>query len=369
MRFESRTFWLSKDVDEPAQYQDAFALDAERGVAAIADGVSSAIFSGPWARLLVESVVASPPNLDDTDAFVAWLAEERQAWRSQIDMSRLTWYQRPKMVDGAMTTLAWVELLPVETADDGHATRYRVHSAAIGDSCLFHVRDGKCIGVFPMNSSGEFGLNPAVVGSVNRNLDHQLGFHLYDEECPVGDLLVLTTDAIALWAFQRQEAGEPVDWTRYWDLSDDEWRSEIFALREDHRMRFDDSTLVLLRVIEERPAPTPEPPSEPLVELPLETVEAAEELEPLPAVEASPATDAAEIITADLELVDDEAIPVATTEAVEMPQGQVEDEIPAASLVEVLSSGQDSGVAGQGRIENQESSIFNRTPNATDQTQ
>ena len=50
MRFESKTFWLSKDADFPDEYQDAFAVDAERGVAAIADGVASAIFSARWAR-------------------------------------------------------------------------------------------------------------------------------------------------------------------------------------------------------------------------------------------------------------------------------------------------------------------------------
>jgi hypothetical protein len=333
MRFESRTFWLSKDVDEPTQYQDAFALDAERGVAAIADGVSSAIFSGPWARLLAESVVASPPKLDDQGSFEGWLAAERQAWRSQIDTSRLTWYQRPKMVDGAMTTLAWIELLPVETADDGHATHYRVRGAAIGDSCLFHVHEGRSAGAFPMTASGQFGLNPAVIGSVSRNLDHMLAFHVYDEDCPVGDLLVLTTDAIALWAVERQEAGEPVDWQRYWDLSDDDWRAEIFALREDHRMRFDDSTLVLLRIIEERPAPPPsEPDEEPLLALPLEPTEMVV-AEPDSVVSAD-AEETTEIIAADLELIDDEAPLAPTVETVELAQGETEDEVPPVSLVE-----------------------------------
>src|SRR5581483_9992929 len=104
MRFESRIFWLSKDADESAQYQDAFALDAETGRAAIADGVSSAIFSGPWARLLTLGAVADPPPLEDGGAFQAWLAEKRAAWANGIDASKLTWYQRPKMVDGAMTT-------------------------------------------------------------------------------------------------------------------------------------------------------------------------------------------------------------------------------------------------------------------------
>ena len=140
MRFESRTFWLPKDADETAQYQDAFALDAEAGRAAIADGVSSAIFSGPWARLLALAAIADPPPLEDTAAFQAWIAEKRIAWANGIDAGKLTWYQRPKMADGAMTTLLWLELQPVENNDEGRAIRYELHTFAIGDSCLFHVR-------------------------------------------------------------------------------------------------------------------------------------------------------------------------------------------------------------------------------------
>lgn len=255
MRFEARTFWLPKDADETAQYQDAFALDAETGRAAIADGVSSAIFSGPWAKLLTLGVIAEPPALDDTAAFQAWLAEKRAAWTNAIDASKLTWYQRPKMVDGAMTTLLWLELLPAETNAEGLATRYHLRSFAIGDSCLFHVRGGELLYWFPLENAGDFGLNPAVVASVDRQLDHLLAFKARDEECLPGDLLVLATDAVALWAVERQEAGEAVDWSRYWDCSDDDWRGEIFAHRNAKQMRFDDSTLVLLRVIEECPAP------------------------------------------------------------------------------------------------------------------
>lgn len=255
MRFEARTFWLPKDADETAQYQDAFALDAETGRAAIADGVSSAIFSGPWARLLTLGIVAEPPPLEDSAAFQGWLAEKRAAWINTIDTSKLTWYQRPKMVDGAMTTLLWLELLPSETNAEGLATSYDLRSFAIGDSCLFHLRGGELLYWFPLASAGEFGLNPAVVGSVDRQLDHLLGFKARDHDCLPGDLLVLATDAVALWAVERQESGEAVDWARYWDCSDDDWRGEIFALRDAKQMRFDDSTLVLLRVIEERAAP------------------------------------------------------------------------------------------------------------------
>lgn len=262
MRFESRTFWLSKDSDEPNQYQDAFELDAELGRAAIADGVSSAIFSGPWAHLMTLAAVADPPPLEDTTAFQTWIGDKRAAWLNSIDTSKLTWYQRPKMADGAMTTLLWLELAPTETNDEGRATRYQLNAYAIGDSCLFHVRDGQVLYWFPLESSHDFGLNPSVVGSVDRQCDHLLEFKARSQECLPGDLLVLATDAIALWAVEQAEAGTPVDWPRYWELPDEEWHAEIFALRDAKQMRFDDSTLVLLRVIEERPAPAP-PPIEP----------------------------------------------------------------------------------------------------------
>jgi len=257
VRFQSQTFWLAKDADSPDQYQDAYDLDAERGLAAIADGVSSAIFSGPWARILTRATIDDPPRFDVPGEFQDWLARRRAAWAGDIDTAKLTWYQRPKMVDGAMTTLLWCELWPDEMGDEGLARNYQLYSFAIGDSCLFHVREGKWLAWYPLTGSAEFGLNPAVVPSIDRKRDHLLEFRRYDERCLPGDLLVLATDAIALWAVECQEAGDPIEWERYWGMSDEAWRDEIFALRSETRMRFDDSTLILLRVIEETPSPPP----------------------------------------------------------------------------------------------------------------
>jgi hypothetical protein len=293
VRFQARTFWLAKDADEPEQFQDAFELDAERGIAAIADGVSSAIFSGPWARVLTKAAVAEPPNLEDSAAFQDWLARQRAAWSGQIDVSRLTWYQRPKLVDGAMTTLLWIELFPAEVGEDGLAKNYRLRSYAIGDSCLFHVRDGQTLSQFPLEYSSEFGLNPEVIASIDRKRDHQLAFKAAEADCLPGDLLVLATDALALWAYHLAEAREPVAWGNYWDLDAGAWRDEIDSIRDASQMRFDDTTLVLLRVIEETPAPAVEPePSFPeemvLGDLVLDDGAAYEESEIAPAVTTAP---------------------------------------------------------------------------------
>jgi len=292
MRFESRTLWLPKDAECPQFYEDAFALDAERGVAAIADGVAAGMFSGLWARLLTRSTVAQPPNLEDGGEFQTWLAGERAAWIEQIDFSKLTWFQREKMkqANGAASTLLWLTLTrPGGTAgspnsaedtaggtagspssepggtgglpasEDDRAAQanrdivesYRLQSIAIGDCCLFHLRDGQTLRSFPMECAADFGLNPGQLGSIDENKDHLLEFRIIEDDCFPGDLLVLCTDALAHWALERWEAGEPVAWEDYWDMPEEVWQEEITALRQGSRMRYDDTTLVLLRVVDE----------------------------------------------------------------------------------------------------------------------
>jgi hypothetical protein len=242
------------------------------------------------------------------------LAQSRAAWSSQIDVSKLTWYQRPKMVDGAMTTLLWVELHPAEIGEDGLAKTYRLQMFAIGDTCLFHLRGGQMLTKFPLETSSEFGLNPAVIASIDRKRDHLLAFKAAEAECLPDDLLVLCTDAIALWAYERAEAGEPVAWENYWELDAEAWRDEIFSLRDAARMRFDDSTLVLLRVIEETPTPPPE------AEATLEPADAADENQPVEIALASLDVFEEDLLAPSIEPAPEDVIePVALNETIESP--------------------------------------------------
>ena len=267
MRFESRSFWLAKDTEMPQCYEDAFCLDAERGAAAIADGVSEGIFSGAWARILTQTTVSDPPNLDNPEEFQAWLARQRAAWAEQIDTSRLAWYQRPKLIDGGMSTLLWVTLHPSDGQPNAVPGSYCLESFAIGDCCLFHMRGGQLVRSFPLQSAAEFDLTPGMIGSVDQKRDHLLEFQSVVDVCVPGDLLVLCTDALAKWALGQSEAGTPVNWERYWEMPVESWQEEIAALRHDRQLRYDDTTLLLLRVVEETAAP---------VEILTEVIEAAE---------------------------------------------------------------------------------------------
>jgi len=281
MRFEPRAFTLAKDAEHPEENQDAYRIDAGRAVAAIADGVASGIFSGQWADILVEAAVRDTPDPLDKPAFARWLAERRATWEAQVDVSRLAWFQKPKLREGAFSTLLCVRLLAGQEDRPGEPPHVpsprasaggdaptsphtppaqetcRLQGFALGDSCLFCVRQGRVLRTFPLHSAKELEADPVVLGSVDLNRDGLLAFASLDEECRAGDLLVLSTDAVAEWALKRRESGDPPRWEDYWEMPEDAWRQEVAALRRERRMRYDDATLVLLRVCRQA-APAPE---------------------------------------------------------------------------------------------------------------
>jgi hypothetical protein len=256
MLFESRSFWHAKSLEFAKEYEDAFAV-GNNGVVALADGVSSAIFSGEWARILTSAVVKEPPDLSDAESFPNWLAACRAQWLQTLDLSKLDWPRRQKLqqVGGAYSTLLWTEFFPwsdaEETPETEGGSRYRMRCFAIGDCCLFHVRDGRLLRRFPLETVEEFASDPITICSVNRNRDHLLEFQILDDICLAGDLVFLTSDALAKWLYLELDAQSSVDWNGFWEMSEEDWRERVAVLRElssDCRMRVDDTTLIMLRL-------------------------------------------------------------------------------------------------------------------------
>jgi len=252
MRFETRLFTLAKDPENPGTYQDACYVDAQRHVAAIADGVSSSLFSGPWAAILTQAVVADFPNPGDADEFAAWLVQQRERWAASIDTSGLAWFQKAKLPTGAFSTLLYTRVCEVDDAPAGAFGGYRLMAFALGDSCLFQVRGGELVRSFPLETADQFEVDPIVLGSVDLKRDHLLQFAILDEMCYPGDELILCTDAVAEWAMRSYASGEGSLWSDFWQMSEEDWRSGIVWLRQERQMRIDDSTLLMLRVVEDR---------------------------------------------------------------------------------------------------------------------
>ncbi len=252
VRFDTRLFTLAKDPEQPGAYQDACCVDTEHHIAAIADGVSSALFSGPWAAILAEAVVADSPNPCDPEEFGAWLRQQRERWAASIDTSSLAWFQKAKLPAGAFSTLLYARVCEVDDAQAGAFGGYRLVAFALGDSCLFQVRGGELVRSFPLETSDQFEVDPIVLGSVDLGRDHLLEFAILDEMCYPGDELVLCTDAVAEWAVRGYEHGEGPVWSDFWQMSEDDWRSGVVWLRQERQMRIDDATMLMLRVVDDR---------------------------------------------------------------------------------------------------------------------
>jgi hypothetical protein len=256
MRFDTRLFTLAKDPDQPEGFQDACCLDSQRQVVAIADGVSSALFSGPWAAILAEAAVADSPNPQDEAAFANWLRTQRGRWSASIDTANLAWHQKAKFSQGAFSTLLYVHVCPVDGARPGSFGGHRLTAFALGDSCLFQIRGGELVRCFPLERSEQFQVDPVVLGSIDLKRDYLLEFAFLDEMCYPGDELVLCTDAVAEWAVRSYESGDPPVWNDFWLMSEDDWRSGVAWLRQERQMRVDDATMLVLRVVDEH-APLP----------------------------------------------------------------------------------------------------------------
>lgn len=260
MRFRSHQSWFPKEVDLPNDYEDASARSEKTGRAVIADGVSSAIFSRTWARLLTRTAVADPPAIADDAALMQWVGDLQKLWREGINFKALPWNLKPKAAStGAQATLLLIEIEPSGVAAGAEAAsqpaEYRLQAHALGDCNLFLIRDGEKILSFPMTDSAAFAAPPDVFSSIAKNVAYAGKFKHLDDRCCEGDLLVACTDAIGLWAMQEYEAGRQVDWMRYWG-NDEAWQADIQHHRglpagTPGRMRIDDCTLLLLRVVAE----------------------------------------------------------------------------------------------------------------------
>jgi hypothetical protein len=248
MFFESKTFWLAKDAAQPEQYQDAYALDGKRGIAAIADGVASSLFSSLWARILTDGVIANPPDIHDPHSLFGWLGQQRARWSGSIDINSLAWHQKAKIQQGAQATLLWLQVLPPDPHDTQCRTLPRLLAYAVGDCTLIHARGSQMLRAFPIEHSRLFENNPQAIASIDGKHDESLPLMALEDYCQPGDLLVLCTDAVGAWALKALEDGATLLWRDFWNMTQEDWAAYIGRLRQEQRMRYDDATLVLLKI-------------------------------------------------------------------------------------------------------------------------
>jgi hypothetical protein len=243
-----RTFWSQKRGNEPAMWEDAYAIGECGTVAAICDGASDGIFCRDWASRLANRFVQDRPSLATRAEVAAWIAAARTDWQAAIDYPKLRWSQQGKVNEtGGSATLVGVEFGEAD-ADGERLWR----ATAFGDACLLHVRNGDMT-AFPVAASDQFNSNPTLLRT-KPGIAPAAAFG--SGTCRPGDLFLLATDAVAGKLIADAEQG-PVDWESYAALAPESWLAEFDELRDANKMVNDDCTLIVLRAAPVVPAERP----------------------------------------------------------------------------------------------------------------
>jgi hypothetical protein len=246
----------------------------ERVVAVLCDGASESLLARDWARLLAvrlaerqSGTVPAAASIRRTASAITAAADAWEEWLDAYLKQREAtgrppaWYERPGLERGAYATLLTVafdppapraqvddELMTVADAVVASGVQgWHWQAAALGDTCLFHVRDEQLLSAFPIENSSAFGTNPPLAAS--RNADRSvLTRHIKVAKgwCESGDQLYLATDALAAWFLQAVEAGtSPWAVLRDYAVRDhEEFEAFVAEQRAAGSLRNDDVALV-----------------------------------------------------------------------------------------------------------------------------
>ena len=225
-----RTHWLPKHGHTADEYEDATAqpVEAPDGTirAALADGATESAFAGAWARTLVEEFVGADVTLPET--FAESIHRTRRVFGRRIaeHATDLTWYAAAKAEEGAFAAFLGLVLYP------GGAWR----AVAVGDCCLFQLREGEVLAAWPLDDPAAFGNRPDLLGS-RLDMSHPDAETTSAQWAP-GDRFLLVSDALAAYLLARDPAAAT-------GLDTEAFEAFITAARADG-MRNDDVTLVEL---------------------------------------------------------------------------------------------------------------------------
>lgn len=213
---------------DAADYEDAAAITTDDWpvCAAVADGATESAFARTWARRLVRGLTEQ--TVTSAEAFGDRVRDWQEEWQAGATerAADQPWYVAAKAAEGAFAAVLGLSLYA-----DG-----RWRAVAVGDCCLFHVRDGALVQSWPFASRDAFTNRPALVPSrpdrVVPTPDTTGGsWHSNDR-------FALATDAGAAWLL-----GEGLDPLR--DGSEAA-HDRVEAARADGTLRNDDVTFLVM---------------------------------------------------------------------------------------------------------------------------
>ena len=228
--------------------QDAKHENVELGRFAVADGATRSFFPKIWAELLVKNFCVDSFFSFDRKNWKEWLYPIQQEWYHRVEervkaqnLFYLTNSFNAK--DAAVSTFIGVEI---------DKTKGKWQAMIIGDSCLFN-KTASGFNRYLLEKSEDFtNLPETFVSYADKN---QFTPVFKSGEIQSGDMLILTTDALAKWILEHYESGDLENiLTRLEQINSDEQFNHFVnqARYEDVRLDNDDVTLMLISMEESR---------------------------------------------------------------------------------------------------------------------
>jgi hypothetical protein len=213
---------------------------------ALSDGATQSSFSRLWANLLADE--ASRASIFDVDP-VGILEHAIPRWKNQVSQYDLPWHAEEKVRRGAFATLVWLGIKIMGGRQKSMQGSWK--ALVLGDSCLFHLRDGVPISSVPQLPGPDFSQNPVLFSSIgerNRLILNRISSQITSGDCRAGDQFILVTDALAEWIFKGYGSGrEPFKMiqTRVFDApsNSSSFAAWVNSLREEKLIKNDDTTL------------------------------------------------------------------------------------------------------------------------------
>src|SRR5665213_1762937 len=165
MRVSVDGFCAPKAGNTKSEYEDAF-RPRNRMISkkdkvfrfAVADGATETSFSGIWAKQLVRAFCK---GLLDGPDLSEHLFSLREHWHTIVSRKLLPWYAEEKVRSGAFAAL--VGLILEEKDSRKGSGNWR--AMALGDSCIFQLRNTRILECFPMKQSEDFNNSPLLLPS------------------------------------------------------------------------------------------------------------------------------------------------------------------------------------------------------------
>jgi serine/threonine protein phosphatase PrpC len=246
-----KIFHIQKDGNSEDEYEDAYARSEDNLNFALADGAADSIFSGIWAKMLVEDFVYDPFTVSTSkDNFLDWFEPLQRRWQSEVGSKNLPWYMENKARIGAFATLLGLSITSRQTRrivclSTSARETTSIVCAAVGDTCVFILHDN-FLTPFPVSKVTDFNNTPYLLGTYPR-YNARIKEHIQTLNLDIsdGDLIIMATDALSKWFLAEFQQGQK-PWLRFENITGSEYTELIRSLRDAEEMRNDDTTVMFI---------------------------------------------------------------------------------------------------------------------------